>query len=679
MLNCADYAALPAGQRERALRALNCLEAMPAVLPCGGAGGRYARLAAALGMSQKQATKLYCRYVKAQDWRVFVDRRKAVAREAELPLQGVACRAFADWLAKKVEANQRSTRMALKEVVRVFMTCPPPEVIPGFEQHPGGFLPEGCSMTSLRARLGRVAARSTAAAVRYGLKATAAHRLSVFTTRRGVLPGQCYEFDDVWHDHLVVARGQMVRVLEFGCLDLASGCRVHWGHIPALKTRTETREKRDGLTKAHFMLFLAYVLRYIGYHPAGCVLKMEHHTATVDEQTAAFLEAACPGLRVERGGIIGTEQRKLGGYAGNVGGNPRRKAAIESSHNGLHNFLATLPGQVGPNRQQTQEATIGRQKEQQQVERWRERLVAANRPDLAEALSNHFLTMGQFSELLLTAYRIWNSRRDHDLEGWQDRMMLEYRVGDLWYPAAQLTEEQRAAVAAAARSGLPLVREVRMSPMEVWEAGRKELRRCSLGVYVELLRRVPGCCKRVKVYGGTLRVQDKVVAPEPLYYRAEMFTPLGRTLLLGEDEEVELLLNPYGPRVAAVLDPQTGEVLGECPQIERVGALDRAAIEQEMGRVAGFNARRLEPQRIRWEADTELAAARREHNRALAVEGGAARVLGYARPTPRPAAPQLSKACGVDVFGGLGELPPAGDACFYGDADTFDDPAEPLR
>ena len=664
MLTAPAYAALPQEQRNRCLAALNCLENLPAKGRLTGRGGALERLAAALGCSVKTATRLYYAYKRMGSWEVFVDGRSAQA--ARMETEGARSPRFAAWVAQVFEGNQRSTAAAVAEIHRMFRMGT--VVIPGFERHPGGYVPKGCSESSLRAKI----RRAELANVRLGLGKAAKAQVPALMTRANLLPGQVYEFDDMWHDHLVVAGGQLVRVLEFGVVDVASGCRVHWGHLPALR-KADTDKARQGLTQAHFILFLAYLLRYVGYHKDGVRLVMEHGTATLPERVAVLLRGAIPNLELVMGGMHDQEQRQLQGYAGSRHGNPRTKTHIESQHNGIHNLLAHLPAQVGMDRQHHPEGTYGMMKAQEQVELWRERLTQAGRPDLAAALQNHFLTMAQFSELLLVAYNLFNRRTDHRLEGWERNTELEYQVGPgVWMPASQLTaggtQPLSPLLADAVRQNPALVREVKLSPQAVWERGKGELARIPLALYVELLAlastdREKSLGRTVRVRGGLVTVQNRLISPEPLHYQAECYTPAGRRILLGEGEEVRVVMNPYATE-SLVLLGERGEVLGECPQYTRADLGDMEAVYAQIGRTREVQVARQAQQRARWQGERGRVEAIHAANRALVagVQGTPASSDGrtpssYAEATPlrnsgeSDVVAEAMREAGIDIFG----------------------------
>lgn len=657
MVQDAEYAGLPRAQRERCHDALVCLETLPAGCRKTGPGGIFSRLARALACSEKRATSLYYAYRERQDWRVFVDGRTTA--RAKLELEGANSAVFKAWVMQRFEANQRSMERTISEIRRIFRHNT--VTIPGFEKRTPGEIPPGCSATSLRNKINRAELDN----IRLGLSKNAGAQVPVLTTRANLEPGQVIEFDDVWHDNLVVVEGQIVRVLEFGAVDVASGCRVHWGHLPALRGLKEDNPKtRAGLTQAHFILFLAYFLRYVGYHKDGVRLVMEHGTATLPERVRTLLEGSIPNLTIVMGGMHDNEQRLLNGYAGSRHGNPRTKTHIESQHNAIHNFLGHLPAQVGKDRQHHPESTYGMIKAQEQVELWRARLVEAGRSDLAGALQDHFLTMHHFSEILLTAYTLFNRRTDHSLEGWEKNTQLEYQVSPgVWMSTRQLTNNGAnplsPLIAAAARENPGLVREVKLSPAEVWERGKGNLERIPLTVYMDLLSMVgegeKSFVRTPTVHGGHIVLQNKLVSPAPLYYRAECITPLGRRILLGDGEKVHVVLNPYAPEALVLLD-ERGGILGECPQAVRADLGNMEAIYEEVGRTRAENVARQTGQRARWQVERSRVESIHAANRAIMQQAGLAPRTTRAKALPSAQADVVADAMAasdIDVFGNL--------------------------
>ncbi len=87
-----------------------------------------------------------------------------------------------------------------------------------------------------------------------------------------------------------------------------------------------------------------------GYSPLGTTYPAEMGTATIREDIARILHDRTGGLvRVDLAGWTGKKKQIVEGmFIGRGGGNPRHKAPLESLHNLLHNKMAALPGQTGP-------------------------------------------------------------------------------------------------------------------------------------------------------------------------------------------------------------------------------------------------------------------------------------------------------------------------------------------
>ena len=265
--------------RRRVVNALLYLAGQPERPAWGQVRPFLEGLAAAAGCGYAMARVLWERY-KRNGWRGLCDGRSMP--RAEMVEGGARSLRFRAYVQKVAEANQLSTQRAIEHIQDSFRYAQP-GTIPGFERWQPcgreGALPPGVSATSLRA----IIRKHELANIRQGLKTNHATLPMVLTTRAGVRPGTVYEFDDMWHDHLVLVPGQKtpVRVLEFGCLDVASGCRIHWGFCPRVIRDDGTKQ---GLTSRMFVLFLAYVLRYIGYDAEQGVTLVVEHASRLQER-----------------------------------------------------------------------------------------------------------------------------------------------------------------------------------------------------------------------------------------------------------------------------------------------------------------------------------------------------------------------------------------------------------
>ncbi len=625
-----EFAALPRAQRDRVSLLVNILAQHQAGDSVTKAGGLLSRLQRAAGCSRGNAVRMYYAYRESGNWRDLCDKRTLAP--VRLSNEGTRSLRFREWVRKMMESNQRSTQAAIAAIHDAIRYGY--EVIPGLEDWPlaSGRLPSGCSETALR----KLVKRHELAAVRFGLKSAEAraHDPMVLKTRVGVPVGSVYELDDVWHDHLVVSGKQSVRVLEFGAIDYASAARVHWGNTPH-ELKDDGSGRKQGLTQEMFVLFVAYLLRYVGFAASGVALHMERGTASLPERVITQLESCGLGIRVVRGRATGATQAKLGGFKGSMGGNPRAKSLIEGSHSLIHNTLASLPGQVGKDRQNTQEGTIARAEAQDLVERWRGELQEA-RPDLAAGLQSHLMTHHQFNDFLIVAYHLINNRTDHELEGWAPftEAAVELAPG-LWRPLSELdmTPLLRDQIAC----GGVATKELRMSPWKVWKTRRPEWATIPMSLYLDIIAGTKLCNRKLTVRSEMFVVQDKFVGQDKLYYDAHAIAPNGSPLCLREGESYSCIFNPYAPQALLVADAQ-GRVIAEAPQLTRVRADAHEELQAERQRVQQRKMMNLNRQAINWEEETNSTKARLAHNRAIAVEGG------LVKPLPAPKVKALPKA-----------------------------------
>lgn len=606
------YGRLPADQRNRVLRWSSAVSwFITSPLPLCGTNGRYKQMAQRLGIkSERRVHQILTDWKNTTDWRCFVDARW---RNNRHDLEGAKSPRFIAWLLTYVESFKRNSSAALDAVHAKFMLTA--DVIPGFENRTPGVLPEGCSKSRLYSLLREHKKEIT----RARLGNSAVRDLPLLTTRVGLKPGQLYEFDDVVHDNYVLFGGAQVRVTELGLMDYASGCRIHWGQIPQVHKDNKVRQ---GIERKMSLMFLAFVLRYIGVHPEGCVMMMEHGTATLSQPKIDILEGWNDGcIKIKMGGIQGREQRYLGGFEGRGKGNPGAKGGIESSHNLIHNIAAYLPGQTGHDRNEPA-GTFGITKEIKTLTKWQSALIEKGRPDLAEKLSLPLISFKDFSEVIARTYELINGRTDHTLEGWGDRTTIEYKLGDAWIPQTALiqNEAQLTMMQMLVQNGQAIVKERKLSPSEVWHSGKKDLVKIPLSLYVDLIGDDRDFGRTVTVRAGLLTVQDKFIFDgEKIHYLAEAHY-MGEVRYLQDDRQYRVIMNPYAPHELIVLDDH-GSILGLAPQYTRVSALDENIYE----RIGEINHKKLiaqRKQRARYEAINDYQEERRERNREVAKEGG---------------------------------------------------------
>jgi len=454
--------------------------------------------------------------------------------------------------------------------------------------------------------------------VRIGAAAASVHAPKVFTSRAQLWAGSHYQFDDVWHDHFVVFNGLPVRVLEIGALDVRSGCRFAWGTKP----RVEKNGKFENLREAEMRFLLASVLWNHGYNPRGTELVVEHGTATVREDIEDVLRRIgelpdkTPIVTVRRGGIQGNELAIGGSWHGTGKGNPRHKGALESLHNLIHNELAMLPGQSGMDKAHRPEALDNANGLLGQTDKLL-KVKAQLPPERAALLKLPLLEYhSHFLPLLLDVYDRINGRDWHELEGWAASgfVTLDYKVAPEaieWVGTERLLAMPaplREALVAAARQDARLLRQRKLSPTEVWQAGRGQLQRVPAHVIADILGE--DLAEERKCKNAYFEFDDMELSPEELRYEGRILTPDGREEEL-RDDTYQTFCNPFDLGQLFIHDAK-GRHLGVARRVKR--GVNAAEIQRELGRQRERLADLQRPLLARHAAEARAEARRLEHN-----------------------------------------------------------------
>src|SRR5207244_2341860 len=128
-----------------------------------------------------------------------------------------------------------------------------------------------------------------------------------------------------------------------------------------------------------------------------------------------------------------------------------------------------------------------------------------------------------------------------------------------------------------------LTRERRLSPHEVWCAGRRKLVKLPLAAAAEMLGCLPGHERPVK--RGLLRWSDPMIAPdEPVAFEAVCRNGNGSRELLRDGEKYLVRVNPLMPERAFLYDASDG-YLGTCRRYGRTRRDDVEALERAFGRM----------------------------------------------------------------------------------------------
>lgn len=560
---------LPSAERERVERWCELLATVER--PITPALERVAHM---MGVSFKTARRKYDLWRHGgQSWQALADGRSRALGGGEIAEETLG------WFAEYVVANGRKIRPAWRAAVRDYRAGAP---VPGL---PAGcdrrFLPAGWSYENVSRRLNMSRFELTAA--RQGRAAASAHGPHVLTTRVGLAVGQRLQFDDMWHDFMVVRVGSTrpMRLLQLSAFDVFSACQFARG----LKPRIEDPDtgKRLNLRESDMLFLTVHVLTDYGYHPDGCVIVVEHGTAALSEDLERRLWDLSGGkIRVVRSGI----QRGAafaGQYDISTGGNFRLKAGLESLHNLIHNETAnllTFPGQTGANSRTNLPAELaGRQKHHALLMKVWEIMP----PSVREQLVLPFVEERAACHFVEEAMELINRRTDHDLEGWEEAGLttVDYQVPDLGIITGPkmlaMSSEQRAAVQGIAT---PVAR--RLSPREVFDGGRGQLVRFRQEQAARLLYGKQSV--EVTVRNGLLVFRNQHVAPGELRYVAHHWS---------DGDKFAVVVNPFSPGIAHLFNA-AGAWVGTAEAWGRVPMHDTEALERQMGRRAHIERQRLQ-------------------------------------------------------------------------------------
>jgi hypothetical protein len=538
----------------------NALQWHAALLPLLGAAnkkGRGAKLAVIAKQFKCQpgwARKKFDRFEK-EGFAGLVDRRAAGSDYWQVDEQIGLSDADKETLKTYCESNQRGNEAAIRLMrddwlVGKIRTAAPIDVLTGY--------PRGWSERNL-ARY--APSEIELAAARQGRSATDSKRSLVYTTRRHLYVGQFYLFDDMWHDHYVrlLDTRQIGRPLEFHGLDLASAYKMCWG----MRLRREVSDgkggtKMESLKVEDFRFLLAGFLLSHGYNPRGTTLVVEHATTAIDDRVERLLSIASGGaIKVERGGMQGAAVH-AGQYAGRAKGNFRIKAALESLGNLIHNECAFLPGQAGKDRQHAPEQLHGLLKHEDAL-LWAMSQMPEQR---LQWIQWETCTLQQFQIFATELYARINDRKDHRLEGWDERYVPDRRTGKMR----------------------------RMSPLEIWRPGCRQLRPIRPHVAAMIVGTEGG--KERTVRNGEIEINSCEISGDPVRFAAHQLQPRGKYLCVLNPFDSSLNVYDAANRYVATLQrinvpgrDQVDAVLAECGRaekalVEQLGPMRRRAMKQ---------------------------------------------------------------------------------------------------
>ena len=451
------------------------------------------------------------------------------------------------------------------------------------------------------------------AVARQGRAASAARRPTVYTTRVGLWVGSHYMFDDKWHDMFVnsfAARAGAGRPLEVYSLDVFSACKRRWG--------VRIRERKPdgdytGISEKMMRWVLAATLHLDGYSPKGTVCVTEKGTAKIREALKQILHDKTGGLvTVEEGGMTG-DAAHLGQYPGLARGNFRHKAALESNNNLEHNRFDRLPGQTGRNVAERPEELAGRLKYNERLLAACERLPA----EKAALIEKPILHLGEWMDLAGHIYAEIARDRDHALEGWIEagHVMQLIEIGGREIPLCDLSAEQQAALPALLEAGLVSARPARMSRLEAWQRGARDLIKLPGWGVVAIMG--DDLAQEAAVRGNQFEIEDKEIDPDrPLRFEPFITTADGQTAQLRDGEKYQVFVNPFAPDTLFVRDAR-GAYLGQAARILTPSRADHEAVQRAIGAALRRETALLAPLRARHGKAAEERLARHQHNAAV--------------------------------------------------------------
>jgi len=573
------------------------------------------------GYSASMLRKKYYSWVASgRAWTALINKAKAPDRVRALPREAVEqiYKAYCErhqrcskraWHNFMLDLRMGKVFKGLGDWRDLWRMCYIGERVP--EKCPSDWVPPGMTYRNLQ----RYAALTPfeIKATRIGMKAASMMIPSVFSTRVGLLPGQVYQFDDMWHDTEIVMPGEskvMVRPLEFACVDVASTNKIAFGLKP--QVRDEQTGKRENLKEIEMLWLVCHILTEVGYHRDGSVWCVEHGTAAVrDEQRRVIAKLTDNKIQYRDSDILGEAVHK-GMWDGAGKGNFRSKALIETSHRLLHYASGMLPGQTGGNsRTDRPEGLDG-------LEKYEEKILAALQtldPRLVERIAHGGLSWSGYGRTIDAIYSQIYNRTDHRIEGWEsnDWVEAEWSMdgrGD-WRSTRDIpmlpAHMQQAAMEAARTNGFTRMR--RLSPVEVWQQYRHNLVKVPMWGIVDILgmdnAKIVTCRNNL-----TIEFQNRRLSPDPIRYLGVVTTTDGHTMQLSPEREYALFVTPYNLANAVIADRYTGQVLGVADRWAATNPLDTItvhALQEHQGRIKAALTAPIK-ERHQDEADDRLAA-----------------------------------------------------------------------
>lgn len=510
---------------------------------------------------------------------------------------------------------------------------------------PSDWVPVGMTYQNLCSHYSREKGRDIALEWnRRGMFAASKFLPPVLRSRVGLHPGEVYQSDDVWHNIDVYAPGikGIFQPLEFTTYDIASAFKVGSLMKPrTMRTDPKTgREVRDNLKEQQFRFEVAGIMCNTGFYRGGVTWIGENGTTRLNDRVLERI-AAVPGwgglFRWNVSGIMNSPAHK-GLLIGDAGGNPRMKALCECSHNILHNASAGLLGNRGRDAAHMHESRTAT------VRYTKEMIALASRidPALIPFLQLPILEWKHYLAYFGAIEASVMDRCDHNLEGWSDREVVEFRLKetDGWLPVNEMLcmdGAERAAInALVARNPEKLMRKRKMSRREAWVQGLRDLVKwpifdaCAFLDPGDRKKGIAGDWRKATVgQDGTISFVDAVYYPgERKVYLAQYRDRKGTPHNLRAGTEVCFYWCPTLPGQIWITDERGAENFGVAPALKTAAWADPESIKVAVGQRQRQMAELMADTRAR-HADSHIARVAAENvNRVLIKEAEAAKIAG---------------------------------------------------
>lgn len=625
----AAIGALPLGQKNQVNAWIDALA--PVVEgPRAGRGLRLAEAARAMGVPVKTARNKFDA-LQREGWRGLMDKRQRAAAAKMADVDAVDRMAFANWikgLAENYGGNLKHARRAAIALWKQARTSG--AAIPGYAAWPlpgiGGY-PLGWSYGNI-AKLAKLTTYERALSG-VGRAAARQHAPMVVRTRVGLHVGEVKMADDVWHDvdcHRLGSSREFVRYMELAILDVFSAHKETWGGKFRLKD--EATGKRINLRESDMRFLVAHDFCSVGYWPERCLFFVEHGTAAVGDRVAEILSRYSGGkIKVLTGGIQ-DKPALLGSWSGRQGGNPRLKAAIESSHRLIHFAGKWLPGQTGGNsRTNLPEDHHGREGYHKELVAAIDHAAGIMPAERLQWVLNEIrapvMAAASYAKIVDEFYDAISRFTDHELEGWEEAGLLisgfrpSLQSLDFFpYSAiAELPPHEGQAVNALLRANPELNVSRRMSRLEAFNTERRQLRRLPLAAAVEIVG--PDLAVERKVRNHAITFEDAEVRRGHVFrFPAIAVDPHGREILLKDGETYNTILNPFDPSRLCVLDARFA-IVGVLSEQIVTSHADMETAHAAMGQAAHLETVAMLPYRMRHADRAGEEARTRAHNEAL--------------------------------------------------------------